>query len=63
MSKRIKKDLEPSSKVDSWYPSADQIVLTQREQVVKAREEAAAFASRKFGRTASPWWRRLFGAR
>jgi hypothetical protein len=59
----LKKAQELPSKVDSWYPSAREIVETQREQVVKAREEAAAFASQKFGSPAFSWWRHLFGQR
>jgi hypothetical protein len=59
MSKSNKKSLEMRSKVESWYPSAEEIVRTQREQVVKSRQEAVEFASQKSGKAPSSWLRRL----
>ncbi|SEC45049.1 hypothetical protein [Terriglobus roseus] len=56
----MKKQTELRSKVPSWYPSATEITQTQREQVLKSRQEAADFAAQKFGKPESPWWRRLF---
>ena len=61
MSNPMKKGLEMPSKVESWYPSAEEIVRTQREQVLKSRQEAVEFASQKSGKAPSSWWRRLFG--
>ncbi|AFL87590.1 hypothetical protein Terro_1281 [Terriglobus roseus DSM 18391] len=55
----LKKQLELHSKVASWYPTATEITQNQREQVLKSRQEAAAFAAQKFGKQESPWWRRL----
>ena len=57
----MKKQRELTSKVASWYPTATEIVDVQREQVLKSRQEAAAFAAQKFGKPEVPWWRRLFG--
>ena len=53
------KQTERMQKIDSWYPSAEAILRTQREQAVKSREAAAVFASQKAGRTSSWWWRLL----
>jgi hypothetical protein len=63
MGQTMKKSPDKLSKVESWYPSAKEIVLTQQEQALKSRENAAAFASQKFGKATSSWWRRLMRMR
>jgi hypothetical protein len=55
----VKKQIELHTKVPSWYPSATEITETQRQQVIKSRQDAAAFASQKFGKPTTTWWRRL----
>jgi hypothetical protein len=47
--------------VASWYPTAGEIVQTQRAQLEKSKREQAAFASETFSHATRPWWRRLFG--
>jgi hypothetical protein len=63
MSRPDEKRLQMRSKVESWYPSAEEIVQNQREQVLKSRQESVAFASKQFGKPTSSWWRRLLGKR
>jgi hypothetical protein len=47
--------------VASWYPSAREIVQTQRAQLEKSKQAQAAFASETFSHASRPWWMRLFG--
>ena len=59
----MQKQDESETNVPSWYPSNEELVTTQREQVLKSRQVAAAFASQNYSKAASSWWRRLFGSR
>ena len=49
--------------IPSWYPTAGEIVQTQRAQLDKSKREAAAFASETFRHNTRLWWKRLFGKR
>lgn len=57
----MKKQGKVDTNVASWYPSSEELVNTQREQVLQSRKEAAAFASQDFRKPATSWWRRLLG--
>jgi len=52
---------ETVTNVPSWYPTMDELIRKQRGQLEKSKQEALAFASKKFGRNTRPWWRRLVG--
>jgi hypothetical protein len=52
---------EQLATVPSWYPSAEDVRLTQHAQMETSKREAAEFASQTIKPGPSSWWRRLFG--
>lgn len=50
----------PQTKPVSWYPTQAETLQTQRDQMIRSKQDARAFASDVTTTRKTPWWSKRF---